>query len=66
MSVRLETALRGRRHRRPLAGHLVGCANPTELDCHDETEDPRTNESAINWDASLVYALASLYDPGAH
>ena len=47
----------------PWPGHLVGGANPTELDWHDETEDPRTNENAINWDASLVYALAALYDP---
>jgi endoglucanase len=47
----------------PWPGHLVGGANPTELDCHDETEDPRTNENAINWDASLVYALAAVYDP---
>ena len=44
----------------PWPGHLVGGANPTELDWHDETEDPRTNENAINWDASLVYALAAL------
>jgi endoglucanase len=49
----------------PWPGHLVGGANPTELDWHDVTEDPRTNENAINWDASLVYALAALYDPGA-
>lgn len=47
----------------PWPGHLVGGANPTELDWHDETEDPRTNENAINWDASLVYALAAVYDP---
>jgi endoglucanase len=49
----------------PWPGHLVGGANPTELDWHDLTEDFRTNEIAINWDASLVFALAALYDPGA-
>jgi len=49
----------------PWPGHLVGGGNPTELDWHDATEDPRTNENAINWDASLVYALAAFYDPEA-
>jgi endoglucanase len=48
----------------PWPGHLVGGGHPTELDWHDVTEDPRTNENAINWDASLAYALAALYDPG--
>jgi endoglucanase len=49
----------------PWPGHLVGGGHPTELDWHDVTEDPRTNENAINWDASLVYALAAFYDPAA-
>jgi len=47
----------------PWPGHLVGGAHPGELDWHDVTEDPRTNENAINWDASLAYALAAFYDP---
>ncbi len=49
----------------PWPGHLVGGGHPTELDWHDVWEDARTNENAINWDASLVYALAGLYAPPA-
>lgn len=45
----------------PWPGHLVGGGNPGELDWHDVTEDPRTNENAINWDASLSFALAVFY-----
>ncbi|MBN2510087.1 MAG: glycoside hydrolase family 9 protein [Spirochaetales bacterium] len=51
--------------RDPWPGHLVGGPHPTELDWYDVTEDPRTNETAINWDAALVYALAAFYDPVA-
>ncbi len=43
----------------PWPGHLIGGPHPTELDWHDVTEDARTNETAINWDAALVYALAA-------
>lgn len=45
----------------PWPGHLVGGANPTELDWFDETPSFRTNETAINWDAALAYALAIFY-----
>lgn len=45
----------------PWPGHLVGGANPTELDWLDETASFRTNETAINWDAALAYALAIFY-----
>ena len=47
----------------PWPGHLVGGGHPTELDWQDVWEDAPTNENAINWDASLVYALATLYAP---
>jgi len=49
----------------PWPGHLTGGANPTELDWVDETGNYRTNEFAINWDASLVYALSVFYNAGA-
>lgn len=49
----------------PWPGHLIGGPHPTELDWYDVTEDPRTNETAINWDAAMAYALASFYDPSA-
>ena len=52
--------------RDPWPGHLIGGPHPTELDWYDVTEDPRTNETAINWDAALAYALASVYDPGVN
>jgi endoglucanase len=47
----------------PWPGHLVGGGHPTELDWHDVMPDARTNENAINWDASMAYALAALFDP---
>lgn len=47
----------------PWPGHLVGGPNPTELDWLDETSSYRTNETAINWDAALTYALAIFYRP---
>ncbi len=45
----------------PWPGHLIGGANPTELDWHDVMPDARTNENAINWDASINFALAIFY-----
>ena len=47
----------------PWPGHLVGGGHPTELDWQDVTANAPTNENAINWDASLAYALAEFYDP---
>ena len=47
----------------PWPGHLVGGGHPGELDWHDVWQDARTNENAINWDASLAYALATVYAP---
>ncbi len=47
----------------PWPGHLVGGPNPTEIDWFDEMPSYRTNENAINWDASMVYALAMFYHP---
>ena len=46
----------------PWPGHLVGGPHPTELDWNDATEDPRTNENAINWDGALVFALSAFYE----
>jgi endoglucanase len=43
----------------PWPGYLVGGAHPNATDWHDVTEDYRTNEIAINWNAALIYALAS-------
>ena len=45
----------------PWPGHLVGGANPKETDWFDEMPSFRTNEFAINWDASLAYALSIFY-----
>lgn len=47
----------------PWPGHLVGGPNPKETDWFDEMPSYRTNENAINWDASMVYALAMFYQP---
>ncbi|MBC2606489.1 glycoside hydrolase family 9 protein [Pelagicoccus albus] len=48
---------------KPWPGHVIGGANPGELDWFDETGSYRTNETAINWDAALSYALAVFYQP---
>jgi len=45
----------------PWPGHLVGGPNPKETDWLDEMPSFRTNEFAINWDASLAYALSVFY-----
>ncbi|MBN1404650.1 MAG: glycoside hydrolase family 9 protein [Opitutales bacterium] len=47
----------------PWPGHLVGGANPTETEWFDEMPSYRTNETAINWDAALAYALSMFYRP---
>ena len=49
----------------PWPGHLVGGGHPTELHWQDVMPDATTNENAINWDASLAYALGAFYDPAA-
>ncbi len=43
----------------PWPGYIVGGGHSAK-DWQDITEDPRTNEIAINWQAALVYALASV------
>jgi endoglucanase len=46
----------------PWPGYLVGGPHPTACDWHDEAEDYRTNEIAINWNGALIYALAAFLD----
>jgi endoglucanase len=43
----------------PWPGYLVGGPWPKATDWHDAQSDYRTNEIAINWNASLIYALAA-------
>jgi hypothetical protein len=43
-------------------GYLVGGPHPGPADWHDEQEDYRTNEIAINWTGALIYALAAALD----
>lgn len=40
-------------------GYLVGGPHPQATDWHDEQDDYRTNEIAINWNAALIYAFAA-------
>jgi endoglucanase len=42
----------------PWPGYVVGGGH-SATDWHDEQEDYRTNEIAINWQGALVYALAA-------
>lgn len=44
-------------------GYLVGGPWPDARSWFDEAGDYRTNEIAINWNASLIYALAAFVDP---
>ncbi len=46
----------------PWPGYLVGGGH-SATGWHDEQEDYRTNEIAINWQAALVYALAGFVGP---
>ncbi len=46
-------------------GYLVGGPWPTARDWVDEMPDASRNEIAINWNASLIYALAAFVEPGA-
>jgi endoglucanase len=47
----------------PWPGNLVGGGWPTGRDWHDDQEDYRTNEIAINWNGALIYALAAVVEP---
>ncbi|NTU76864.1 MAG: transglycosylase SLT domain-containing protein [Alphaproteobacteria bacterium] len=52
----------------PWPGYLVGGPWPTAADWHDDQTDYKTNETAINWNGALIYALArheSQFDPTA-
>ncbi len=44
-------------------GYLVGGPHPDARIYFDVTEDPSRNEIAINWNASLIYALAAFVEP---
>jgi endoglucanase len=45
-------------------GYLVGGGWPRATDWRDDEENYRVNEVAINWNAPLIYALASSLDAG--
>ena len=47
----------------PWPGNLVGGPWPTATDWHDDYEDYKTNEIAINWNGALIYALAGFVEP---
>ncbi|HEX5472965.1 MAG TPA: glycoside hydrolase family 9 protein, partial [Lacipirellulaceae bacterium] len=47
----------------PWPGYLVGGPWPNARDWHDTQDDYRTNEIAINWNGSLIYALAAFVNP---
>lgn len=47
----------------PWPGYLVGGPWPNATDWHDIQEDYRTNETAINWNGALIYALAAFVEP---
>lgn len=46
----------------PWPGYLVGGPWPTADDWHDQQDDYRTNETAINWNGALIYALAAFVE----
>jgi endoglucanase len=48
----------------PWPGYLVGGGHPKATDWVDDQESYRTNEIAINWNATLIYALAWAADDG--
>jgi endoglucanase len=54
-----------RRGEPQLPGYLVGGPWPTAKHWYDDWKDPSRNEIAINWNASLIYALAAFVDPTA-
>lgn len=49
--------------RAPWPGYLVGGPWPKPENWHDEQDDYRTNEIAINWNGALIYALAAFVEP---
>lgn len=50
----------------PWPGYLVGGPERGPLDWRDEQDDYRTNEIAVNWNAALIYALASQLPRSTH
>lgn len=44
-------------------GYLVGGPHPDARIYYDDWRDPSRNEIAINWNASLIYALAAFVGP---
>ncbi len=49
--------------KQPWPGYLVGGAWPKATDWHDDQDDYKTNEVAINWNGALIYALAAFVEP---
>jgi endoglucanase len=49
----------------PWPGYLVGGGWPKATDWKDEQANYRVNEIAINWNATLIYALASCVETGS-
>jgi endoglucanase len=49
--------------KQPWPGYLVGGPWPKATDWHDDEDDYKTNEVAINWNGALIYALASFVEP---
>jgi endoglucanase len=49
----------------PWPGYLVGGGHPKATDWKDEEASYQTNETAINWNGALIYALAGFVTPKA-
>ena len=49
--------------RNPWPGYLIGGGWPKATDWQDVQDSYRTNEIAINWNATLIYALARFVPP---
>jgi endoglucanase len=47
----------------PWPGYVVGGPWPNASDWHDDRDDYKTNEIAINWNAALIYALSGFVEP---
>jgi endoglucanase len=47
----------------PWPGYLIGGPWPNATDWYDVEEDYRTNETAINWNGALIFALAAFVEP---